>query len=231
MSDTKSVKVCAIMTSGRWQHSWCRSQIERSFQKLNISLEVSIGVFYGQCMQMMMEKCVSQGIDYVITVDGDTLFTPDQLQRLLNIIVQEKDTIDALCAIQARRGKKSVLGTKEGVTRTGWDGYPIELDTGHFGLTILSVEKLKNVAKPWFFSQPNEQGGWDGNKIDDDIWFWCQWKKAGNTLYMDPGVRIGHLEEMITVYDENLQIQVVYPHDWIQANANKVVEGLEAVPS
>ena len=38
--------------------------------------------------------------------------------------------------------------------------------------------------------------------------------EAGNTLYSDPGCRIGHLEEMITVFDSEMKLTRVYPKEW-----------------
>jgi hypothetical protein len=208
--------------------------MEHSFRKLGIPLIVSGGVYYGQCMQIMMEDAIKANVEYILTVDGDSVFTAEQLQRLISIAVQEKDTIDALCAMQVRRGKKSILGTLEGHTSATWNGYPLRLDTAHFGLTIINAKKLAEVPKPWFFCQPSSTGGWDDDKIDSDVWFWCQWKKAGRTLYMDPGCRIGHLEEMVAIHEEDMSITHMYPAEWVERiqrqNANdKTAEALEAV--
>jgi hypothetical protein len=208
--------------------------MEHSFRKLGIPLIVSGGVYYGQCMQIMMEDAIRAGVEYILTVDGDSVFTAEQLQRLISIAVQEKESIDALCAMQVRRGKKSILGTLEGHTSATWNGYPLRLDTAHFGLTIINAKKLAEVPKPWFFCQPSSTGGWDDDKIDSDVWFWCQWKKAGRTLYMDPGCRIGHLEEMVAIHEEDMSITHMYPAEWVERiqrqNANdKTAEALEAV--
>jgi hypothetical protein len=208
--------------------------MEHSFRKLGIPLIVSGGVYYGQCMQIMMEDAIKAGVEYILTVDGDSVFTAEQLQRLISIAVQEKESIDALCAMQVRRGKKSILGTLEGHTSATWNGYPLRLDTAHFGLTIINAKKLAEVPKPWFFCQPSSTGGWDDDKIDSDVWFWCQWKKAGRTLYMDPGSRIGHLEEMVAIHEEDMSITHMYPAEWVERiqrqNANdKTAEALEAV--
>jgi hypothetical protein len=230
----EQVNICALMTAGRYENTWCRNNMEHSFRKLGIPLIVSGGVYYGQCMQIMMEDAIKAGVEYILTVDGDSVFTAEQLQRLISIAVQEKESIDALCAMQVRRGKKSILGTLEGHTSATWNGYPLRLDTAHFGLTIINAKKLAEVPKPWFFCQPSSTGGWDDDKIDSDVWFWCQWKKAGRTLYMDPGCRIGHLEEMVAIHEEDMSITHMYPAEWVERiqrqNANdKTAEALEAV--
>ncbi len=209
------VKVGAVMTAPRYECVWARSAIEGAFRAIGIPLSVSGGPFYGQCMQTALESALENGLEYVITVDFDSVFMADHIQRLLDIIVQEDD-IDAIAAVQPMRGNGRLMashgtGKPEDVT---WQGYPLKVKFAHFGLTCLDVSKLVHVPKPWFASQPNEAGSWNGAKIDDDTWFWKQWDKAGNSLYSDPGCRIGHLEELISVFDSQMNLQRIYPKEW-----------------
>jgi hypothetical protein len=192
---------------------FARNAIESALRELGIGLMNSQGVYYGQCMQRMFEDVCNIGADVIVTIDGDSIFAARHLNRLLSIVAQE-EKIDALASLQLRRGKADLLGHCKGQSQLEWSGYPIKLTSAHFGLTVLRVEKLKAVAKPWFFSQPDEKGEWGDARIDDDVWFWKQWVEAGNSLYMDPGCRIGHLEEMIAAFDENLKPLHVYPSDW-----------------
>jgi hypothetical protein len=213
------VKVKAMMTAGRYENTFCRNVIDHSMRALGIPLEVSIGVFYGQCMQMMFERACKEDADYIITVDGDSLFKPKQLQRLLSIIAQEG--MEALCAMQLRRGKPHALATIEGQNSAVWNGYPIQVTTAHFGLTVLSVNALREVAKPWFFCQADENGEWGDNKIDSDIWFWKNWKEAGHRVFIDPGTCIGHMEEMVSIYDADYNPIHMYPNDWITGDVGE----------
>lgn len=222
----RTMKVAAVMTAGRYENTYCRNHIEIALKKLGIPLTVSGGVFYGQCMQKMLTDLCKSDCEYVVTVDGDSMFTADQLQRLLSIVHQEEQ-IDALTGIQVRRCKPTMLGTVHGGNkvsddeiRVDWDGYPIRAKTAHFGLTVIDLAKLRQTPKPWFMATPNEDGDWEGSKIDDDVHFWVQWEKAGNSIYIDPGVRIGHLEEMIATFDERMKPVHLYPADWLAANAS-----------
>lgn len=36
-------------------------------------------------------------------------------------------------------------------------------------------------------------------KVDNDIWFWKQWHRSGNNLYVAGDINIGHLQEVVTV--------------------------------
>ena len=220
--DTYTTKIAAVMTAARYENTLARNTIETALKKLDIPLTVSGGVYYGQCMQIMLEQLAATECDLVVTVDGDSMFTAEQLQRLVNIAHQE-DRIDALAALQIRRGKMDMLGTSEGKRQLEWEGYPIKVTTAHFGLTVIKLDKLRSTPKPWFMSKPDKDGSWGTDKVDDDVFFWFQWKEAGNSIYIDPGTRLGHLEEMVTTYDENLVPCHLYPKEWFQqyaSNAN-----------
>jgi len=214
MSLGPDIKVSAVMTCGRYEAVFARNMIEKALRSLGIGLGTSQGVFYGQGMQRMFEDVLKIGADIILTIDGDSVFTQDHVKRLLNVIVQE-DKIDALASLQLRRGKADILGFHDGKTSIEWNGYPVEVTSAHFGLTAFRVDKLNAVKKPWFFSQPDENGEWGPNRIDDDIWFWKQWEKAGNGVYVDSGCAIGHAEEMIAYYDGNGQHQFAYAQAFI----------------
>ena len=218
----KLVNVAAVMTAPRYEAVYARNQIEHALQAVGIPLAISGGVFYGQCMQRMFSDVCSRDAEYVLTVDFDSMFTAAHVRRLLNIIVQE-DEIDALAAAQPMRGKGRMLASNHVHEEIEWTGRPIKVATAHFGLTIISCERLRKLAKPWFCSVPDPEGDWGDGKIDDDVSFWKQWENAGNSLYVDPGTRLGHLEEMITVFDEQMNPQHLYPKEW-EATRDRTVD-------
>jgi len=210
----KTIRIIALMTAPRHEPVWCRGVIERSLQRCGIPLAVSQGVFYGQCMQRMMNDAIESGTEYIVTVDYDSVFTENHVKRLLNYIIT-RDDIDAICAIQPKRGEATILGTRGKNEDIDWDGEPIQLTSAHFGLTVFKASKLELTPKPWFANKPDSNGEWVGDdKIDDDVWFWRQWAAVGNTIFMDPGCRLGHLQEIVTVFDDQMKLQHVYPGDW-----------------
>jgi hypothetical protein len=80
------------------------------------------------------------------------------------------------------------------------------------------MRKLKGVPLPWFWSKPDDNNEWGDLRIDDDIWFWKQWESAGNTVYLDPQTRIGHMEEMVVMVDPITYEAVhAYPNEWIES--------------
>jgi len=210
---SSNVRVAALMTAPRYEAVSARNYIELALKKLGIPLTVSGGVYYGQCMQTMFEDVAGGKADYILTIDFDSMFTDKHVQRLLNVVVSNHE-IDALAAIQPKRGAGTILASRGKEQELAWDGNPIQVTSAHFGLTVIDVRKLQQVEKPWFFAKPDENGSWQTNKIDDDVWFWRQWENAGNSVFIDPACRLGHLEEVVTVFDESMEVRHHYPKQW-----------------
>ena len=206
------VTVSALMTAPRYECVAARNRIEKAMRDTGIPLTISGGVYYGQCMQRMLEDLVEKDVQYALTVDFDSIFIAKHVHRLLSMIVHTE--ADAVAAVQPKRGHGTILASKGAATSIEWTGEPIEVHSAHFGLTVLDLRKLANVPKPWFFGQPQDDGTYGDKKIDDDVWFWNQWRKAGNSVYIDPGCRLGHLEELVTYYDQQMKLIHAYMPDW-----------------
>jgi len=215
VENKKTVAVCGMMTSPRYVNCLCRDHIDAAFVGCGIPLQNTQGVFYGQCMQRMLIGAVEQGVDIAVVCDGDSLFTSADIMRLVTTL-EANEHIDALASMQIRRGNRTMLASVAGKSSVEIDGSPLKVTTAHFGLTVIDLRKLGEVEKPWFFSKPDENGEWGDQRIDDDIWFWKQWERAGNTVYLDPQTRIGHLEEMVVMVDPTTYEAIhAYPGEWI----------------
>lgn len=214
-----TVKVGAYITHPRYEAVAARNIIEGALKPLKIDLHCSQGVFWGQCMQRMFEDAVAKGIDWILSIDSDSLFTTKHIQHLCDVFAQTPDA-DAMAALQCRRGGKYPLMTigKQQDTAIQVGGLPIKVTTAHFGLTLLRVKAFTDLPKPWFKSEPGPNGEWNDERLDDDIYFWHIWRQAGKTIYVAPTCRIGHLEETVAVFDENLQPKHIYVHEWRKDN-------------
>lgn len=208
------VTASAVMTAPRYESVYARNQIEKALRSVGVPLTISGGVYYGQCMETMLEQLVDLGnVDYAITVDFDSIFEARDVSRLLSLMAQEPQ-IDAIAAVQPKRGFGTIMATNGETESLVYTGKPIKVRSAHFGLTVLDLDKLQHVPKPWFCAKPDEYGGWGESRTDADVSFWRSWEGAGNSLYIDPGTRLGHLEEMISMFDENMQLVHLYPKEW-----------------
>ena len=211
-----TIKLGAYLTLPRYEAVASRSLIEVALRALKIELTTSQGVFWGQCMQRMFDKAVKDDIDWILSLDSDSLFTAEQLSQLMDILASNPH-IDALAALQCRRGSPyPLLTTGSGIDDDAIEvsNQPFKVTTAHFGLTLIRVDALKAVPKPWFFAKPDEDGDWSDERMDDDIWFWHQWRLSGKTIYVAPSVSIGHLEETVVQFNDKLEPEHMYVNQW-----------------
>lgn len=219
-SDQAIIRCGAYLTLPRYEAVAARLIIEQALRELNIPCTTSQGVFWGQCMQRMFQEAVDADLDWILSLDSDSLFSSEQLSLLCDVFAQTPEA-DAMAALQCRRGAPYPLmttGASVDSTIQIIRDKPIKVTTAHFGLTLIRVDALKKIAKPWFISRPSASGDWDDDRLDDDIWFWHQWRLAGNTIYVAPQVSIGHLEETVVAFDEDCNPQHMYVHQWREKN-------------
>jgi predicted SAM-dependent methyltransferase len=170
-----------------------------------IPVRKGCGVFWSQVLSRMIQDAVNDGNDYLLTIDYDSWFKYEHIQRLLSIM-ERNPNLDAVCAMQMKRECDSPL---MGIVDK--DGKPMDrilisdlqkdylpIYTGHFGLTVFRCSALKKLKKPWFKAIPNEQGEWEDGRIDDDIYFWHNFKECGLNAGIAPISSIGHLQLVCT---------------------------------
>lgn len=212
-----TVRLRAFMTVPRYIAASSRVIIESALKPLGITIVQSEGVFYGQNMQRMFEAAIADDLDWILTVDSDSCFTTKQVSTLFDEFARHPEA-DAMAALQCRRGRPFPLLTiPEANQKKEIEvdrNVPIKVATAHFGLTLIRVSDLNDVPKPWFKCEPDGRGEWGDDRLDDDIWFWHQWRLAGKTIYVTPKSSIGHLEEMVVYFDDHLQPQHMYVPAW-----------------
>lgn len=197
---TVDIKVRATMGLPRvgWNDSWL--SITEALHARGIPVETHTGCFWGQNVQTALQRALREGIDWLLMLDYDSMILPQHVERLLEILTTRPD-IDAIAALQMRRGAETPLFGIKGQREAEVSLDPLKVDTAHFGLTLLRVKCLESMPKPWMIAVPDENGEWGDTRRDDDITFWDKWKAAGHSVYVAPDVRIGHLELVVSEYD------------------------------
>ena len=215
--ETQEISIRAVMSVPRigWNNAW--QTIVDTLRPFQIPVSTFDGVFWGQCMQRAMNEAIEDGVDWLLCIDYDSMVTPDALNKLIGWLGQRSD-IDAIAPIQMRRGQDYPLMTIAGMKETEVGYQPMLVTTAHFGMTLIRMESLKKVPKPWFKGEPDKNGEWSDDKLDDDIWFWHQWRLAGNTIYIAPDSRIGHLELMVSDFDESMNPRHRHMSAWRKEN-------------
>lgn len=164
------------------------------------------GAFWDQCMERVFEQFVDK-CEYLLTIDYDTFFTREDVEQLFSIAMAFQ--CDALTGFQVKRedGRPmlTLKGTLENPPADGkthlpvsWFSEPVqEVDSAHFGLTVISTAALKRTKKPWFWSKPGPDNSWNDGRLDSDIYAWKNFRDSGNRIYVTPRVVLGHGEYMV----------------------------------
>lgn len=195
----------AIVSIGRLGFTDTFNCMMQTLPALGVPVEMSQGVYWFQQLTGAMQKCIDNGAEYILTIDGDSVFEAKDVRSLLRLM-KKNPHADAVCATQVGRERDTVLLTikeneranKREVHRNDVDEPLIKLNTGHFGLTLIRVASLKKLPKPWMVHKPSPARDWGDGRVDFDIDFWQNWERTGLTLYQANKVRIGHLQLMVT---------------------------------
>jgi len=193
-----------------------------SIVKLGIPVTKSTGVFWSQCMTRMMEitKDVA-GTKYLLTLDYDTVFRQRDVEDLY-ILMEANPDASAISSVQMGRDRNSVLLTKKGpdgknqstISSALLQEELMQIDTAHFGLTMIRVDAINQIPKPWFLDVPDQDGQWGENRVDADIYFWKRFHDAGLKLFQANRVVVGHLQQVVTWPSRNYQPVFQYLPDF-----------------
>jgi len=204
-TSTQTVTVAAITSQPRYGPVDGWTSVVSAICKLGIYPVRGSGAYWSHSLDKMMLMLTESDVDWVLTFDYDSLFTYDQVKHLMNRFMANHE-IHALAATQARRACRTAigLGAQNAQEQNGF----LRAQSMHFGLTLLRLDALRRMPRPWFHSKPDSGGGWTGeDRLDPDVWFWKQWHDTGNTAYFDLTCNIGHIEEMVAVVRDG---KVVY---------------------
>lgn len=179
------------------------------------------GAFWGQCLTRSIEEALAGGAQYVLTLDYDSVFGAEAVADLLATAIAHPE-IDALVPLEMSRISGVPLMTVPGadgkplreIDRAALDATLMPITTGHFGCTLLKLDAVKRMRKPWFLGVPDAHGRWGDGRTDEDIHFWRQWHASGNTVACAPRCVIGHAELYVIWPDRNLQNILQHSSDY-----------------
>jgi hypothetical protein len=143
--------------------------------------------------------------DYLMWIDSDVLFTPQQFQRLLS---HDKEIISGVYAME---GGKEIATVKEWdedffkknghfefMTLASLNSEKKLIDVAYTGMGFMLIRKgvIESMEYPWF--RPIEKQ--IGDMVDftmEDVAFCLQAIKHGYRILIDPQVRVGHEKKVV----------------------------------
>jgi len=208
VGDTQvDIRVEAILSAPRFGAFSNFFAWAQALMPLGIRPTIQQGAFWSQgltrCMEQFIDKC-----EYLLVIDMDSFFCREDCECLFALAMTFQ--CDAITGLQVKREDgRPMLTLKDtldappesGVSTlpVGWFAEPVqEVDSAHFGLTVLSTAALKRTRKPWFLETPDPTGSYGEGRRDSDIHFWANWRASGNRIYVTPRVCVGHGEYVVT---------------------------------
>jgi SAM-dependent methyltransferase len=224
-SETLEVKarVAALMSVPRlgWNDNFGACWKALRSKDFEIPLWRFGGAFWEQGMQRGFNALIEDKVEWIIVIDYDTIFDSADVKELLTLAALYPEA-DAIVPLQAKRNDDQMLFTmrdslgkvRHTATMDEFEADLTPIHTGHFGLTLIKTEALKKIPKPWFWSQPNEAGEWDEQRVDADIYFWHKAAENGCRAFQANHIRVGHLQLVVSWIDREFEIRHQYLKAW-----------------
>lgn len=150
------------------------------------------GAFWEKYLTAGIKHAMKLGPDYLLFIDGDSVFDPQDAEKLIDIL-QKDATLSAAFAVQASRHNDRPLVH---IDKETYKGESTEVPLGHFGLTVIRAKVFTYLQKPWLWSMPNPDTlEWDDKgHCDADITFWRVLKEFGHKVVQVNTVQAGHMD-------------------------------------
>lgn len=173
--------------------------------KLGLRWIERAGAYWHKCLCLCMEDAIAGGAEFILTLDYDTVFAPQDVVNLYALMLACPQA-DAIMAMQCKRDGDSILAWGKGADGKSLAGIApdefgddlIPCASGHFGLTILRASALAKMSRPWFSEVHDDDGRWGEGSIEADVSFWHRFHRDGLRLYLAPRIVVGHAQLLVT---------------------------------
>ena len=152
----------------------------------------------------LLQDTLDVGAKFLIMTDTDMTFTPQDIDKLLQVMQQRKKAgLVAGIAISTNTGMYNV-GWRDKSTDDGWiedekalkkinkamkEGSYLKADTVGTGVCVVRAEAIKTLDMPFCYVDWDEKEGWRG----EDHHLTKQLQDKGWETYMHFGVKLGHI--------------------------------------
>ena len=219
------IKALGVMSMPNLTHTENAFCVQQGFGTLRIPITKCTAVFRHSALEGLIEDAITGGFEYVVTVDYDTVFIYQQLLELFRLILDRPEAV-GIWPVQLRRenpealvsvfptGHPHRMNPDEGRESMKNDEV-LRARSGHFGLTVLRLNKVKQLKKPWFMAYPDKNDRWrENSRQDADITFWRRCEEKGFPAYQANRIRIGHIQRVISWIDSENRCAFQYVTDW-----------------
>lgn len=214
-----------VATMPELNHTDNRDCTTLACMQLGIPYACTSGAYVDQGFERSIEQAMDR--EYAIVIDYDTIYTADDIQRLIVFMDHYKEA-GAIAAMQAQRGPEGKLliarNENDAVSEAEATADIFKVKSAHFGLTAIRTSVLKQMKKPWFHHKPSPRGDWGDGRIDADVGFWHKLNKVSQ-VYVSPRINVGHMQRMVTWVDAKWAPHHQHITEWRRVGKPKEIRG------
>ena len=198
---TKPMKVAAVMTVPRIGFQENMFTTLEALIPLGIHLYKTQGAFWGQQLELAIQKQIDDGADAILTLDYDTVYRHEDVADLINLMKTHPEATAIAPIRSGRDGNTPFMTMKDSaghimdrLPKDTFDAEITRIHSAHFGMTLFRVEDILKIPHPWFRPQPDEDGLWGDKSLNSDMWFWKLMEEQDMVLYSANRVVVGYLD-------------------------------------
>ena len=197
-----------------FNHCQCIQQWSHEFP---ISLIGYKGLLAADARELIMDKAVELNCSHVFILDADHIVPLSTLTYLL----ESKDEAMVSGLINRRYhpfgqvawGKNDKTGEYLSVD-IPIDGRTYEVGVCAFGCTLINVEKIQKLEKPWFRDTCVINPAGKLNNVRSDINLSNAFRANGEKVWIDTRVLVGHRASSLYVYPQNAKDMENFRHTY-----------------
>lgn len=191
-----------------FNHMYCASVWSKKYDIVFIG---KVGLQAATARNGIIDKCIESKCTHVLFLDGDHLIPVETLDYLVEnadkamvsgLICKKGESFQQVCW----EIKKDDNGNNMYYQVTlPIDGRVYETSVCAFGCTLINMDKIKKLNKPYFRDTCDEKNG-DFINMRSDVNLCNMFTSVGEKVYIDTRILVGHMRTGSTVYPQNAHL-------------------------
>jgi SAM-dependent methyltransferase len=151
---------------------------------------------HAQARNAIVERFLASDAEYLLWIDSDTLWEPEDIQALMDVLDAGADIVTGIQFATSEhhlpliRKLNLALGVMEPYYNLPKDATPFEIGGCGFGFVMMKRKVLEVLKEPWFDFRSG---------FSEDLFFCLKAKQAGFKIFAHPAILLGHMAPK--VYD------------------------------
>jgi len=191
-----------------FNHMYC---IANWAKKYDLVFAGKSGVQAATARNLIIERCFEHKCTHAFFIDGDSLIPADALDFLLEtgdqavvsgLVCKRGETYQQVCwQVKEVKGKNQYYALTLPL-----DGKTYEVSVGPFGCTLINLEKLRKLKKPYFRDTCEPDNDGKLQNIRSDVNLALAFRDIGEKSWVDTRVLVGHLGVPSIVYPQSSEL-------------------------